>query len=480
MWVKFLQDWTQKGVEGNDPTNFKKDQVVELDDEISKSLIKLDYVEETNAPEHDIDLEGLTKSLTGVVEKTIESSLKKTIDGLSEKLEKGVPFIHVNNADDKELRGFQNEGQFLKCVYETAAAVKDGRRPNSDIVGGEQYFDYLEKAPSGQNVSNDVEGGFLVPDVMQNRIWDNMEENPASFLPKTDRYETVGNSTKIRKMNEVSRKVGSGMLHAGIQVTWLDEADQIQATKGTVGKDTLELHKLGAVVYFTEEQLEDAPMTWNNRIKRLVPEAIMFEVNYQFLHGTGVGKPKGLLKEDSLIVIPTGARNGAAQSNHTLLHWNLSQMYWRNWNRAGAMWLCHPDTAQQMEFVYFDDDTTNKRPVYSPVNRGLVTSGAELFVGPYGQSMLVHEMCQDFATKGDIFNVDWSQYASLTKVGGGVKTASSIHVRFLFEETAFRFTFRVGGKSLWTTPKEDLHGDTTRSPVTTLASRTGGSTSTGL
>lgn len=481
LWVKFLEDYTQKAAGDNPEKKFKKDQIVELSEKTAKALIDLGLCEKSKAPEHDdLDVDELTKSMTGVIEKTIEKALKKTIDGLGDKFEKSIPNIVFHDEQPADLRGFKDEGHFLKCVLEAGRAAHNGVSPDYALCGGKEYFEFLEKAPTGQNVSNDSEGGFMVPDVMTNRIWSNMEENPQSFLPRTDRFETAGNSLKVPKMNEVSRKSGEGNRHAGIDVTWLDEADEIQATKATVGKDLIELHKVGAVVYFTDEQLDDAPSTWNNRVKRLVPDAIMFASNYKFLHGTGVGCPKGLLKEDALIVIPTGKRDGSAQSNHTLLHWNLSQMYWRNINRDRAMWIVHPDTAQQMEFVLFDDNTTVGVPIYTPINRGLVQSGDTIFVGPYGLPMMVHEMAYDFGTKGDIFLVDWSQYATLTKVGGGVKTASSIHVRFLYEETAFRFTYRIGGKSFWTSPKEDLHGDTTRSPIITLASRTGGSTSSGL
>ena len=482
MWVKLLEEYTQKALKkGDDPIAFKKDQIIEIeDDDLAKSLIKLGHCEESKKPEGDMDFDGLEKSLTSLVEKTFETSFKKSLAGFTDKLEKNIPIIHIHDDKQEDYRGFKDEGHFLKCVMESSRAARQGVTPDAALVGGQEYIDLLIKAPSGQNVSNDSEGGFMVVDSMSNRIWDNMENNPASFLPRTDRFETGGNSLPVPKMQETSRKAGAGQRHAGIQVGWLDEAGLFSSTKAKVEKDRLELHKLGAVVYFSEEQLEDAPSTWNRRVQRLVPEAIMFEANYSFLHGTGVAQPKGIRREDSAIVIPSGDRAGAAQTNHTILHWNLSQMYWRNWNRDNAIWVVHPDTAQQLEFVLFDDNATVGVPIYTPINRGLVQPGSVIFVGPYGLPMLVHEMALDNGNTGDIGLYDFSQYATLTKVGGGVKTASSIHVRFLYEETAFRFSFRLGGKSFWTAPKEDLHGDTTRSPFTLMASRTGGSTSSGL
>ncbi len=128
--------------------------------------------------------------------------------------------------------------------------------------------------------------------------------------------------------------------------------------------------------------------------------------------------------------------------------------------------------------MYFDDDTTNKRSIYLPANQVVGRPFATL----YGRPVIDYEFMPDFGSQGDIAFVDMSQYATLTKAGrgSGIKTASSIHIRFLFEETAFRFTARIDGRELWPSPKEDLNGDTTRSPFVTLASRTGGSTSSGL
>jgi HK97 family phage major capsid protein len=40
-----------------------------------------------------------------------------------------------------------------------------------------------------------------------------------------------------------------------------------------------------------------------------------------------------------------------------------------------------------------------------------------------------------------------SQYQTINK--GGVQAASSIHVQFVTDETAFRFIYRIDGQPLW-------------------------------
>jgi HK97 family phage major capsid protein len=54
---------------------------------------------------------------------------------------------------------------------------------------------------------------------------------------------------------------------------------------------------------------------------------------------------------------------------------------------------------------------------------------------------------------------------------GGVNMATSIHIYFVTDETAFRFTYRVNGQPMWHSPLTAAHGSTTYSPYIALAVR---------
>ena len=54
---------------------------------------------------------------------------------------------------------------------------------------------------------------------------------------------------------------------------------------------------------------------------------------------------------------------------------------------------------------------------------------------------------------------------------GGVKAASSIHVRFLYDENVFRFIYREDGKPIWNKPLAPYKGKATVSPFVTLDKR---------
>ena len=89
-----------------------------------------------------------------------------------------------------------------------------------------------------------------------------------------------------------------------------------------------------------------------------------------------------------------------------------------------------------------------------------------------GAPIIVTEHCSVLGTVGDVILTDLSQYLTATKAGQAqVKQASSIHVAFLTDQLAFRFTMRVDGKGWWKSAQTQKDGTNTVSPFVTLAVR---------
>lgn len=459
-WIKFLSDWTQKGVEGADNVSFKKGDIIELDEKIAKSLIDLGLAEASEEPK-DEGLDVLVKGLEERLFKTVETVVSTTMGKIAKSFENSVPNFAIPRDKSAEgLRGFKSIDHFINTVKAVNIAEKSGGRINTDIIGADAP-ELLIKAPTGQQISNDPEGGFTVPDVMANMIWTNMQEDPTSIMNLAMGFTTAGNSLDVPTIYESSRKAGTGKRHAGLQVYWLDEAETTTLTKATTGKVGMKLHKVGAHVYLTEEIIEDSGFGWESFLRRMVPQAINFELTNAMLHGTGVGKPLGCLRSDAAIGLDIVTRAGAAPTSVGVLHYTVNQMYWRNSNRSRAVWYVHPNVAQLLEFMSFDDATTDKVPVYLPANLTNTPFGTL-----YGRPVIPFEHMKDLGYEKDMAFIDWSEYGTLTKAGsnGGVRVATSIHVRFLFGEQAIRFTFRVDGRPLAKGTKEDFEGTTTRSP----------------
>ena len=104
-------------------------------------------------------------------------------------------------------------------------------------------------------------------------------------------------------------------------------------------------------------------------------------------------------------------------------------------------------------------------PVYMPAG-GLSQSPYGTL---YGKPVLPVWQCQTLGTKGDIIFADLSQYLLAEK--GGIDAASSIHVKFVYDETAFRFVMRVDGQPWWNSALMPYKGTNTQSPFVVLDTR---------
>ena len=111
------------------------------------------------------------------------------------------------------------------------------------------------------------------------------------------------------------------------------------------------------------------------------------------------------------------------------------------------------------------------------------TGGAPLFIpsgsladGPngtlLGRPIQAIEQASTLGDVGDISFLNLGEYL-LARKASGVKTATSIHVAFDTDETAFRWTLRVDGCPRWKEPVTPAHGAAgeTVSPFVTLQAR---------
>jgi HK97 family phage major capsid protein len=86
-----------------------------------------------------------------------------------------------------------------------------------------------------------------------------------------------------------------------------------------------------------------------------------------------------------------------------------------------------------------------------------------------GRPVIPIEQCAALGTMGDIILADMGQYITIAK--GGITPATSVHVRFLYDEQVFRFTYRVNGMPLWDSALTPYKGSATLSPYVALADR---------
>ncbi len=130
------------------------------------------------------------------------------------------------------------------------------------------------------------------------------------------------------------------------------------------------------------------------------------------------------------------------QDSATILYENVVKM----WSRmlpdslTNAVWLINQDVFPQLATMGLAVGTGGSA-VYLPPGGASASPYATLL----GRPVIPMEQCQTLGTAGDIILGDFGNgYIFVDK--GGMKQDVSIHVRFIYDESVFRFVYRCDGQ----------------------------------
>ena len=374
------------------------------------------------------------------------AKLREEIKEQLEALKKVNPKDRPNdNAEAKdETPKFASLGEQLKAIA------------NVEI---KHTLDPRLKAATGANEGVGAEGGFLVvPEFTEGLL---MEAYNTGILAKDCwKIPMSKNSLTMNLISETSRADGSR--RGGLQAYWAAEAGTKTASKPAYRQFKLSLKKLVGLYYATDELLEDTTAL-ESTIKKLFAEEFGFKIDDAIINGTGAGQPLGILNGAGLVsqAAETDQTAATVVSQNIINMWNRMPAK----NRKKAKWYINQDVEPQLMQMYVDAGLGGV-PVWMPPG-GLITSPSGTLLGRPIEPI---EQCAALGTVGDIILADASQYA-LGEKAGGIKAASSIHVRFIYDESAFRFVLRLDGQPLWNSAVTAFKGSTTRSPYVALETR---------
>jgi HK97 family phage major capsid protein len=349
----------------------------------------------------------------------------------------------IQNEPVKDEKRFNSFGEQLMAVYR--AAAPDGKVDSR----------LTTRAALGLNESVPSDGGFLVQkDFVSELLKRTYETGILASRVRRIPISTNSNGLKINAVDETSRANGSRW--GGVQTYWENEAEQIVASKPKFRTMDLSLKKLTGLCYATDELLQDAAAL-ESVIRQAFAEEFGFKIDDAIINGTGSGQPLGILNSDALVKVPKD--NG--QTDIITVE-NLLNMWARLWarSRSNAVWFVN----QELEPILYTLKVGDK-PVYIPAGGLSEAPYATLL----GRPVVPIEQCSQVGEVGDIILADMSQYVLIDK--GGINAASSIHVRFLYDENVFRFIYRVDGQPLWNKPLMPYKGSGAISPFVALAKR---------
>lgn len=341
---------------------------------------------------------------------------------------------------------FASLGEQLAAV---ASAAVSGRRDDRLVW---QTF----QAASGLSEGVGADGGFLVQQDFSTELL-KLTFDGAVLAPRCRRVPIGPNSNglRINAVKETSRATGSRF--GGVRAYWTAEGAEKLASKLQLRQMDLKLHKLAAIMYATDELLEDASAL-EAVCKQAFSEEFTFVVDDAIFEGSGAGMPLGFMNSGAVVTVP----KEVGQAADTVVTENVTKMWSRMWSRSrrNAVWLINQQIEPQLMAMKIGDT-----PIYMPAGGLAAAPNATLL----GRPILPTEYNSALGDKGDIVLADLSQYLLIEK--GGMKSDISMHVRFIYDEMTFRFVLRVDGQPIWEAPLSPFKGTDTLSPFVTLAER---------
>ncbi len=338
--------------------------------------------------------------------------------------------------------GFKSLGEFAQCVTQGTS--------------NPQLMSYCKS--TGMNIAINADGGFLIPAEFSTALLTAMAQ-AGQLAPKCTNFP-VNNNLALPFVNITTQATS---WTGGCTVYKPAEGVAKTESLPQLAKAELHLHKMSAVVYCTDELLSDSPIALETFLTTMVSTEFALTKDEDIVNGSGAGEALGLMQAPCLISVT----KETDQDADTIVTPNVLKMASRMYapSLRKAVWLIAQDAMPQIATLTIDVGTGGASVFIADLKNPL---GATLL----GRPIIWSPHCQTIGTTGDIILADFSQYITLTKAGmAGMETATSIHLKFIEDETIFRFVTRFDGQPWWASDITPKHGNNTVSPFVCTASR---------
>lgn len=374
-------------------------------------------------------------------------------------------FENAEVEDQPIYRGSNPLGQQMVdiAIMSTPGAnAPEARSRFEQVVKRE--VDLAEKRAAGTGgmvsaVSSD--GGMLLQGETSMEMITNGFNNSEVISRAAQRDIGMSQYIELVGLDETSRATGSR--GGGVRVYSDAELDALTQSKTKFKKIRIEPKRLTGLYFASNEILSNAPIL-QGEMSELFSEEFAFKGQDLCINGSGVGEALGVMNASCLVSVA----KESGQAADTILFENLVKMKARVHvrNQSNVVWFANRDVEPQLYQLSLPVGTGGSvMPVYVPSQiQGSGAAGTLL-----GIPIIFVEQCATLGDKGDIVLADWSAYWAANK--GGMESAASMHLKFDYNQTAFRFITYFDGQPRLTSAITPYKGSATTSPFVTLAAR---------
>ena len=406
-----------------------------------------------------IDVEGTTAEQKRQAE--TNDTIAKTADAIALAIKGNMPTIKIKErVDDDPNSGFVCFADFAKEVWVDQTQAGGSKKLRE--------YDARTKTAGHMSEGDSVQGGHLVPtgfraSLLQTSLENSFVRQRATFIPMAT------NRIGIPAIRDYDHSNGTN-LYTALAVKRPGEAGTKDPSKPNFDLVTLTLHKTVFFTYVSEELLEDSPISVEPLLNNLFGRGLAWHEDNDFINGTGVNMPLGILNAPALISVTRQPATGYLSYLDLVTMWSRLHPS----SMGSAVWLVSPSLLPYLYTACIvctgsDGSDLTGAPVM------LAAGGANdsPYTTLFGRPIIVTEHCQAAGTVGDIYLADFSQYLVGGKsASGSPKMDSSIHLSFNTDEVAYRAVLRYDGAPWWQTTLTPKFGSATLSPFIALTTKT--------
>lgn len=345
------------------------------------------------------------------------------------------------NFEDDPKKGYKSPREFFGEIL----SVGLGNRAPSDrlrslTVGSDE----------GGTHSNPY-GGFLVPTGFS----PDLLQVGAEGDPTAGRTMMIPMSTPVIRIPARVDKDHSSSVSGGLRVYRTAETTQATASRQQFEQIELIATDLVGLTFQTEQLIQDSPISVIALIQQGFRDEMGGAILNEKLRGTGAGQLMGIINSPAKVTVSKETNQAADTINYT----NVIKMRARSWGYGNAIWLGNHDIIPQLMGM-----TDGAGQLIWNMNAREGNPDTLL-----GRPIFFSEFLETLGDEGDLILFNPSQY--LEALYQPLQSAESIHVRFEYNERAFKVWVRNAGAPWWRSALTPKKGSNTLSPIVTLQAR---------
>lgn len=388
---------------------------------------------------------------------------------LDDKIKGMVQDALAANASDKGAKLFTGEDpkggfkNFIHFAHDVFKAGAGGRGETEALTTWRGKSEVIEKevgSPS-QSAGDAEAGGYLIPTEFSTMLMERAVER-SDIMQRAMIIPMATNKLDIPYLDGFNE--ATGKVAGNIEFLWKGEKAAYAAKDFVLGLIELNLRKCTGLAYMTDEILKFSPISAEPILIRAFDHGLNKALTKAFIRGTGAGQPLGVLNAPATVEVAKEPEQAA----DTFVYENMLKMFARNYDAEGmnedAIWQANKAIVPQLGLM----------------NIGVGTGGTALFVVNaqdkpkftlFGSPLVFNSNFSALGDSGDIMYNDWSQYLIGQPTGqNSYEMQQSIHLKFDYDQTCYKFTFYIDGKPWWAKPFQPEYGDAL-SPFVKLEAR---------